>query len=329
MNYRYPSRLRRRILGTIGAGILAASSLVQAQSSYPSQTITLVVPFATGGTTSILARLLADRVSQQLGQTIIVENRPGAGGNIGMDYVARAKPDGYTLLMGPIGMAINPALYQNMTFDPIADFEPIGLFGGVPNLLVVNPQLPVKSVAELIDYAKENPDKLNYASNGNGTSSHLAAEMLKSEAGIQMTHIPYKGGGPAMQDLIGGQVDMLFDQIPAVLPQVEAGTVVALGVSSADRSSSAPNIPAVSENLPGFDMMVWFGWLAPSGTPREAIERINKEMNIALADPDFQARLTSMGVSPMPSTPGEFTDFLKSETERWGKVVRDSGAAIN
>lgn len=330
MNHCQPSLLRRRVLGVLGASLLAVSSLGHAQtSSYPSQPITLVVPFATGGTTSILARLLADRVSQGLGQTIVVENKPGAGGNIGMDYVARAKPDGYTLLMGPIGLAINPALYKNMTFNPIGDLEPIGLYGGVPNLLVVHPSLPVKSVADLIAYAKENPNKLNYASNGNGTSSHLAAEMLKSEAGIEMTHIPYKGGGPAMQDLIGGQVDMLFDQMPAVLPQVEAGTVVALGVSSSERSKSAPAIPAVSESIPGFDLMVWFGWLAPKGTPDEVIQRINKEINAALANPEFQERLASMGVSPMPGTPREFSEFLTSETERWGKVVRESGAAIN
>ncbi|NYT22246.1 tripartite tricarboxylate transporter substrate binding protein [Alcaligenaceae bacterium] len=330
MHHRHTSPLRRRILGVLGAGLLAAGGLAHAQTgAYPSQPVTLVVPFATGGTTSILARLLADKVSQGLGQTIVVENRPGAGGNIGMDHVARAKPDGYTLLMGPIGLAINPALYQNMTFDPIGDLEPIGLYGGVPNLLVVHPSLPVKSVAELIAYAKANPDKLNYASNGNGTSSHLAAEMLKSEAGIEMTHIPYKGGGPAMQDLVGGQVDMLFDQMPAVLPQVEAKSVVALGVSSAERSGSAPDIPAIAESIPGFDLMVWFGWLAPKGTPDEIIQRINKEMNTALADPEFQARLASMGVSPMPGTPAEFTEFLASETERWGKVVRDSGAAIN
>ncbi|MFA7669752.1 MAG: tripartite tricarboxylate transporter substrate binding protein [Burkholderiaceae bacterium] len=330
MNHRHTSATRRRVLGVLGAGLLAVSSLAQAQtSSYPSQPVTLVVPFATGGTTSILARLLADKVSQGLGQTVVVENKPGAGGNIGMDHVARAKPDGYTLLMGPIGLAINPALYTNMTFDPIKDLEPIGLYGGVPNLLVVHPSLPVKSVAELVAHAKANPNKLNYASNGNGTSSHLAAEMLKSEAGIEMTHIPYKGGGPAMQDLIGGQVDMLFDQMPAVLPQVEAKTVVALGVSSAERSNSAPDIPAIAESIPGFDLVVWFGWLAPKGTPDEVIQRINKEMNAALADPDFQARLASMGVTPMPSTPDEFSKFMVSETERWGKVVRASGASIN
>ena len=194
---------------------------------------------------------------------------------------------------------------------------------------MVHPSLPVKSVAELVAHAKANPNKLNYASNGNGTSSHLAAEMLKSEAGIEMTHIPYKGGGPAMQDLIGGQVDMLFDQMPAVLPQVEAKTVVALGVSSAERSNSAPDIPAIAESIPGFDLVVWFGWLAPKGTPDEVIQRINKEMNAALADPDFQARLASMGVAPMPSTPDEFSKFMVSETERWGKVVRASGASIN
>lgn len=325
------STLRRRFSCTLGIALLTGSvafSPVQA-ADYPTKPITLVVPFATGGTTSILARLLADRVGQDLGQPIVVENRPGAGGNIGMDHVARSKPDGYTLLMGPIGLAINPALYANMTFDPIADLEPISLYGGVPNILVVRKSLPVKSLAELTAYAKQNPGKLNYASNGNGTSSHLAAEMLKFEAGVEMTHIPYKGGGPAMQDLLGEQVDMLFDQVPAVLPQVEAGNVIALGISSATRSEAAPDIPAIAETLPGFDMTVWFGWMAPKGTPEPIIERVNKAINTALAEPEFQERLKSMSVTPMPSTAQEFADFLKAETDRWGKVVRESGAAIN
>ncbi len=325
------STLRRRVINALGLTLAAGSVAFSPAhaASYPTKPITLVVPFATGGTTSILARLLADRVGQDLGQTIVVENRPGAGGNIGMDHVARANPDGYTLLMGPIGMAINPALYSNMTFDPIADLEPIGLYGGVPNILVVRKSLPVKSLADLIEYAKQNPGKLNYASNGNGTSSHLAAEMLKFEAGVDMAHIPYKGGGPAMQDLLGEQVDMLFDQVPAVLPQVEAGNVIALGISSAKRSEAAPDIPAVAETLPGFDMTVWFGWMAPKGTPQPIIERVNKAINTALADPEFQDRLKSMSVTPMPSTAQEFANFLKAETERWGRVVRESGAAIN
>jgi Uncharacterized protein conserved in bacteria len=325
------SVLRRRLSCTLGAALmLSATAFTPTQAAeYPNKPITLVVPFATGGTTSILARLLADQVARDLGQPIVVDNRPGAGGNIGMDLVARAKPDGYTLLMGPIGLAINPALYANMTFDPIKDLEPIGLYGGVPNVLVVRKTLPVKSLAELIEHAKKNPKTLNYASNGNGTSSHLAAEMLNSEAALEMTHIPYKGGGPAMQDLLGGQVDMLFDQAPAVLPQVQAGNVIALGISSMKRSDVAPDIPAVSETIPGFDMTVWFGWLAPKGTPQPIVERINKAMNKALADPEFKAKLASMSVTPMPSTPKEFADFLRSETERWGKVVRQSGAAIN
>ena len=324
-----PSLTRRRAAVLAGAGLALLAGAASAQPSYPSKPIRLVVPFAAGGTTTILARLLAERMGQALGQPIVVDNRPGAGGNVGMDMVAKAEPDGTTILMGPIGLAINPALYSKMSFDPLKDLAPIGLYCGVPNLLVVHPGLPAGSVQELIAYAKANPGKLNYASNGNGTSSHLAAEMLKSAAGIDIVHVPYKGGAPAMQDLIGGQVGMLFDQMPAVLPQVQAGRVKALGVSSLKRSAAAPEVPAISESLPGFDMTVWFGFLAPRGTPADIVHKLNAEMLRALKDTAFQTQLAGMGVTPMPSTPEEFTRYLRSETDRWGKVVRDSGARID
>ena len=327
-----PSFTQRRLaLLTIAAtaAALSAPALSLAQQAYPSKPVRLVVPFAAGGTTSILARLLADRMAQGLGQPIVVDNRPGAGGNVGMEHVARSEPDGYTLLMGPIGMAINPALYAKMPFDPIKDLAPIGRYAGVPNLLVVHPAVPAKNVRELVDYAKAHPGKLNYASNGNGTSSHLAAEMLKSAAGIDISHVPYKGGGPAMQDLIGGQVHMLFDQIPAVLPQVEGGRVRALGVSSLQRSATAKDIPAISETLPGFDMTVWFGFLAPANTPQDIVKKLNHEMLKAIQVPDFQVQLAKMGVTPMPSSPEEFRTFIASETLRWAQVVKSSGAKID
>jgi tripartite-type tricarboxylate transporter receptor subunit TctC len=321
----------RRFLAMVfcAAGFGLVAGLAQAQSSYPAKPIKLIVPFSPGGTTTILARLLAERMGQNLGQPIVVDNRPGAGGNVGMDLVAKAEPDGYTILMGPIGLAINPALYAKMPFDPIKNLAPIGLYAGVPNLLVVHPSVPANNLKELIAHAKANPGKLNYASNGNGTSSHLAAEMLKSAAGVQITHVPYKGGGPAMQDLIGGQVNMLFDQMPAVLPQVQGGRVRALGVSSAKRSAAAQDIPAISESIAGFDMTVWFGFLAPKGTPNDVIVRLNSEMVRALKEPAFQAQLASMGVTPMPSSPDEFSTFLRDETVRWAKVVKDSGAKLD
>jgi len=326
----FSSPLRRRALLIAAAATLTGAGIAHASTTaYPTKPIRLVVPFAAGGTTSILARLLADRMGQSMGQPVVVDNRPGAGGNVGMEVVAKSEPDGYTLLMGPIGLAINPALYAKMPFDPIKDLTPIGRYAGVPNLLVVHPSVPAANVKELVAYAKAHPGKLNYASNGNGTSSHLAAEMLKSAAGVELTHVPYKGGGPAMQDLIGGQVQMLFDQMPAVLPQVESGRVRALGVSSMQRSAAAKEIPAISETLPGFDMTVWFGFLAPAGTPKDVVNRLNGEMRKAIDAPDFQAQLAKMGVTPMPSSPEEFRSFIASETQRWAQVVKTSGAKID
>jgi len=326
----FSSPLRRRALLIAAAATLSGAGIAHASTAaYPTKPIRLVVPFAAGGTTSILARLLADRMGQSLGQPVVVDNRPGAGGNVGMEVVAKSEPDGYTLLMGPIGLAINPALYAKMPFDPIKDLTPIGRYAGVPNLLVVHPSVPAANVKELVAYAKAHPGKLNYASNGNGTSSHLAAEMLKSAAGVELTHVPYKGGGPAMQDLIGGQVQMLFDQMPAVLPQVESGRVRALGVSSMQRSAAAKEIPAISETLPGFDMTVWFGFLAPAGTPKDVVNKLNGEMRKAIDAPDFQAQLAKMGVTPMPSSPEEFRSFIASETQRWAQVVKTSGAKID
>ncbi|CAN7642961.1 tripartite tricarboxylate transporter substrate binding protein [Pseudorhodoferax sp. LjRoot39] len=320
---------RRRATALAAAGLALLACNARAQTAWPHKPIRLVVPFAAGGTTTILARLLADRLGQGLGQPMVVDNRAGAGGNVGMDHVAKSEADGYTLLMGPIGMAINPALYAKMPFDPLTDLTPIGLYAGVPNLLVVNPSVPAQNLAELIAHAKANPGKLHYASNGNGTSSHLAAEMLKSAAGVDIVHVPYKGGAPAMQDLIGGQVAMLFDQMPAVLPQVQGGRVRALGVSSARRSAAAPQVPAIAETLPGFDMTVWFGILAPRGTPADIVTRVNAEMQRVLQDTAFQQQLAGMGVTPMGGSADAFASYLRRETERWAKVVRDSGARID
>ncbi|GAB3761738.1 tripartite tricarboxylate transporter substrate binding protein [Ramlibacter monticola] len=325
---RATSSIRRGLLALAALAIGCCATGAQAQA-YPQKPVKLVVPFAAGGTTSILARLLAERLTQGLGQPFVVDNRPGAGGNVGMDAVAKADPDGYTLLMGPIGLAINPALYPKMAFDPQRDFAPIGLYAGVPNLLVVHPSVPANNVAELIAHARANPGKLAYASNGNGTSSHLAAEMLKAAAGLYILHIPYRGGAPAMQDLLAGQVQMLFDQMPAVLPQVQGGRVRALGVSSTKRSAAAPDVPAIAESLKGFDMTVWFGILAPKGTPTQIVTRLNAEMLKVLNDPAFQAQLAKMGVTPMPSSPEEFARYITAETTRWARVVKDSGARID
>ena len=323
-----PPRRATLALALAGAGMALLPASASAQE-WPARPIRFVVPFATGGTTSILARALADRLGPVLGQPVVVENRPGAGGNVGMQAIATAEPDGYSMLMGPIGLAINPALYASMPFDPIRDLVPVSLYGGVPNMLVVHPDLPVKSVADLINHARANPGKLSFASNGNGTSSHLAAEMLKSAAGIQIVHVPYKGGAPAMQDLIAGHVQLLFDQMPAVLPQVSAGRVRALGVSSARRSSAAPEIPTIAESgLPGFDMVVWFGVLVPKATPPKVVAVLNQRINEVLADPAFRSWLGTNGVEPMAGSSSDFQRFLVSETERWGRIVRSSGARV-
>ena len=309
--------------------LLTLTGLGHAQT-WPTRPIKLVVPFAAGGTTSILGRAMADKLAPLLGQPVVVDNRPGAGGNVGMDAVAKSEPDGYTLLMGPIGLAINPALYNKMSFDPIRDLAPIGLYAGVPNLLVVHPSVPAQSLKELIALFKANPGKYNYASNGNGTSSHLAAEMLKSSAGVDIVHIPYKGGAPAMADLLAGQVTMLFDQMPAVLPQVKGGKVRALGVSSAQRSAAAPEVPSLAEaGLPGFDMTVWFGLLAPAGTPPAVLQRVNAEMGKVLQDPEFRTFLAGLGVSPLGGSPEAFASFIQAETQRWAQVVKASGARID
>lgn len=309
--------------------LLTLAGLSHAQT-WPTRPIRLVVPFAAGGTTSILGRAMADKLAPLLGQPVVVDNRPGAGGNVGMDAVAKSEPDGYTLLMGPIGLAINPALYNKMSFDPIRDLAPIGLYAGVPNLLVVHPSVPAQSLKELIALFKANPGKYNYASNGNGTSSHLAAEMLKSSAGVDIVHIPYKGGAPAMADLLAGQVTMLFDQMPAVLPQVKGGKVRALGVSSAQRSAAAPEVPSLAEaGLPGFDMTVWFGLLAPARTPPAVLQRVNAEMGKVLQDPEFRTFLAGLGVSPLGGSPDAFASFIQAETQRWAQVVKASGARID
>lgn len=307
-----------------GTGIAHADA-----DTYPDRAVTVVVPFGAGGTTTTLARLMADQLTKEMGKTFIVENRPGAGGNIGMDYVARAKPDGYTLLMGPIGLAINPAIYPSLTFDPLADFAPISLYGGVANILAISPSLPINNLQELIAYAKAHPGEMSQGSSGNGSSSHLAGEMLRSQAGIDFVHVPYKGGAQAMQDLLSGQISMLFDQVPAVLPHVRAGNARALGVTTQKRSSGAPDIPTLAEQgLPNFDVNVWFGFVAPKGTPEPIIQKINTHMVKILNDPEFVERMTSMGVDTMPSTPEEFQEYLEVETSRWAALAKESGAAI-
>lgn len=315
-----------------GTCLLAATLGVSAAASaaYPDHAIRMVVGFSAGGTTDVVARILGKEIGDALGQPVVVENRPGAGSNIASEMVARAEPDGYTLYMVAVTSAINQTLYKNLRFDLVKDFTPVALAVRVPNVLVVNPKVPAKSVKELVDYAKSNPGKLNFASSGSGTSIHMAGELFKQVAQVDVTHIPYKGSSPAMTDLIGGQVDYMFDNMPSAWPHVEAGKLRALAVTTADRSKTAPDLPTMQESgFPSFDVSSWFGVIAPKGTPDAVVNKLNAVILEALAKPDVQKRMAELGAVPAKTTPAEFGDFIKSEVESWAKVVKASGATVD
>ena len=320
----------RCIVAVLSLVVVLQSPLAGAQAGYPNHPIRLVVPFPAGGTTDILARAVAQRMSETLGQQVVVDNRPGAGGNIGSELVAKSAPDGYTLLMGTVGThAINPSLYSKMPYDHVKDFTPVILVAGVPNVLVVNPDLPVKTVAELIAYGKANPGKLNFASSGSGTSIHLSGELFKTLTGLQMTHVPYKGSSPALTDLMGGQVQLMFDNLPSSLGFIKAGKLRALAVTSAARSTALPDVPTVAESgLPGFEASSWFGVLAPAGTPRDIVTRINAEVAKWLASPEAREKLASQGALAAGGSPEDFVRHIGAETTKWAKVVKESGAKV-
>ena len=311
----------------LAAALVASSALAQ---GYPAKPITLVVPASAGGTTDLAGRMLAQGLSGVVGQQVVVDNKAGGNGAIATSIVKRAPADGYTLLMQYSGYhVISPHLMKQRQWE-LADFQPIANVLSAPQIIVVRDDVPVKTLAELVAYAKAHPGKLNYASSGNGSLQHVTGAMLEQQAGIKMVHVPYKGGAPAMADLLAGHVSMLFDQMPAVMPQVKAGKVRALGVSSAQRSAAAPDLPTLAEaGLPGFDMTVWFGILAPAHTPAAIVSRVNGEMRKLLADAEFRTFLAGLGVTPMPGTPEEFAATLASETTRWARVVRESGARID
>jgi tripartite-type tricarboxylate transporter receptor subunit TctC len=324
--------MRLRIPLFIVVTALGIVPLAAAQApAYPTKPIRLVVPFPPGGATDILARDVAQRLTEAWGQQVIVDNRPGAGGNIGSELVAKSAPDGYTLEMGTVGThAINASLYAKMPYDHVKDFVPIILVAGVPNVLEVNPSLPVNSVAELIAYAKANPGKLNFASSGNGTSIHLSGELFKVMAGVEMTHVPYKGSAPALQDLIAGQVQVMFDNLPPSLPQIKAGKLRALAVTSAARAPTLPDVPTVAEaGLPGFEASSWFGLLAPAGTPPAFVNKINTEVAAWLATPEAREKLSKQGANAASGTPEDFAKHIAAETAKWAKVVKASGAKVD
>ena len=314
----------------LGALFACAATVASAQG-YPNRTIRLVVPFPAGGTTDILAREVAQKLSEVFGQSVVVDNRPGAAGNIGSDLVAKSAPDGYTLLMGTVGThAINPSLYSKMPYDHVKDFAPVVLVAGVPNVLVVNPALPVNSVADLIKLAKDKPGQINFASSGSGTSIHLSGELFKTMAGVDMTHVPYKGSSPALTDLIGGQVQIMFDNLPSALPQIKGGRLRAIAVTSLKRAPVLPDIPTINESgLPGFEASSWFGMLAPAGTPAAIVARINAEVNKWLQSADAREKLLGQGAEAAGGSPEQFANHIRAESEKWAKVVKASGAKVD
>ncbi|MCD6673461.1 MAG: tripartite tricarboxylate transporter substrate binding protein [Burkholderiaceae bacterium] len=338
---RLPSSLRRRLVALPTAialaGVAAVASLSSTASaqSWPERPIRYVVPYPPGGPLDLVARALAEKLDASLGQRVVVENKPGAGGNIGADLVAKAPPDGYAIVMGAVAThAINPYLYAKMPYDANADFAPITRIASVPNVLVMNPEtaakLGVNSVADLIAYAKRNPGKLNYASGSNGSAGHLAGELLESMADIAAVHIPYKGAAPAQLSLLSGETDFLFDNLASAAPQIRAGKLKALAVTTSERSSFFPELPTMSESgLKGFDIDTWFGVFAPAGTPKAVIERLHDEFARALASPEIVERLSKMGAKPAPMSPQAFAEFVRAEQQKYEKIVKASGARID
>ena len=293
--------------------------------SWPSRPLRLVVTFPPGGAPDILARLFSEKA--QLGQSVVVDNRPGAGGNIGAEFVAKAAPDGYTIVMGTVGThAINGALYAKMPYDMVRDFAPISLVASAPNLLVVNNNLPVKTVSDLIGYMKANPDKLSFGSPGVGNSVHVSGELFKSMTGTTMTHVPYKGRQFAIPDLVGGTIQLMFDNMPSALPMAREGKIRAVAVTTLKRSPSAPEIPTVAETIPGFEAVTWFAMFAPAGTPRSAVDRLHQEVLRVYRLPEVQERLHKLGLDALLTTPEQLASYQAAEISKWGDVVRKSGA---
>jgi tripartite-type tricarboxylate transporter receptor subunit TctC len=314
-----------RFAAALLALVVCAGPVPALAQGYPNKPIRMVVTFPTGGAPDILARLFSERAN--LGQPIVVDNKPGAGGNIGADSVAKSAPDGYTLVMGTVGThSINGALYSKMPYDMVKDFTPVAHIASAPNLLVVTNSLPVKNVQELVAYLKANPDKVSFGSPGIGTSVHVSGELFKSLTGTQMTHVPYKGRQFAIPDLIGGQIHLMFDNMPSALPMAKEGKIRALAQTTAKRSAAAPDVPTVAETVPGFEATTWFAVFAPANTPRDVVMRLNGELKRVFALPDVQDKLRGIGLEPWLSTPEELAKYQGEEIVKWAKVVKDSGA---
>jgi len=321
-----------RVLVTAAVAAIALMGLSETAitAGYPTRPITLVVPFPPGGSTTVMARNVADKLSKTLGQQIVVENRGGAGGTIGTRFVAKASPDGYTILLSYTAtMAIAPAMNANAGYDPLKDFAPIGMIGAAPSVLVVHPSLPVHSVAELIAYAKKAPAPVQYGSPGVGTVNHLAGEYLAAEAGIKLLHVPYKGNGPALTDLLGGHIPMMFVPIPVAIGNIKAGTLRGLAIASAKRSNLLPDLPTLAESgLPDFEVALRYGLVAPAGSPPAVIALLNKELNAALATDDVKNRLATEGAEALPGTPEAYAADIAREEKKWGTLVKKLGLKV-
>ncbi|MET3464690.1 MULTISPECIES: tripartite tricarboxylate transporter substrate binding protein [unclassified Variovorax] len=323
-----PTASRRRLLALATALLCSAALPARAEpAAWPSKPIKLVVGYAAGGATDVVARLVAVRLGEQLGQPVLVDNRTGANSNVGAEAVARAPADGYTLYVYTIANTINASLYARLGYDPVKDFEPVGLIAKIPNILVVNPKLPIRSVADYLRFAKEQPDGITFASSGSGSSIHLSGEMFKMKAGLKMLHVPYRGSAPAITDLLGGQVQSMFDNMPSALPHVQGGRLRAIAITSAQRSPLLPDVPTVAESgYPGFDVQSWFGLAAPAGTPHPVIERLNAALDKVMAAPEVRQRLRDLGATPEAGTPEQMRALAVAEIKRWREVVKASGA---
>ena len=311
--------------------VLLSFPLLAAEQAYPSKPIRLVVPFPAGGSLDVVARAIGQKLTEAWGQPVVIDNRPGAGGNIGADLVAKSAPDGYTILEGALSThAVNVSLYAKMPYDPIKDFAPITLVAVTPNVLVLNASYPVNSVPELLAYARANPGKLSFGSGSNGSAGHLAGELFKTEAGVDMVHIPYKGGAPALQALLAGDTQLMFDNLANSAAQIKAGKLKALAVTTAKRSSLVPELPTLSETgLPGFDIYTWWGFMAPAGTPKEIVAKWNAEVTRILNSPEMKAFFAQQGAEPAPDSPEQFAALIRSEISKYAKIVKQSGAKVD
>ena len=321
------NRLRRLLAVSICSIAAGAGGIAQA-ADYPTRPVKWVVPYPPAGTTDVLARIIAQWLTEKMGQSFVIENKPGAGNNLGTEAVVNAPPDGYTMLLVNPANGINATLYKNLNFNLIRDIAPVAGIVRTPNVMEVTPSFPARTVAEFIAYCKANPGKINMASSGSGTSVHLSGELFKSMTGCQMLHVPYKGAGPALTDLMGGQVDVIFDNLPSSVGHIKGGKIRALAVTSQEREPSMPQLPTIAETVPGYEATAWFGIGMPKGTPKDIIDKVNAEVNRALADPKMRERLAELGGKPIAGTPEDFGKVIAAETAKWEKVVISSGAKV-